>query len=210
MGINDNAEWNNYYKIDLSMGNYELIEQLSKLPKPDIIVASPPCESWSIADNSRRAYRTSTSNTIIVYNYNDYVRLNNEGKLKRDYFRQQRKRIMGESTIMAAMYIIETFKPSVWVIENPRTSKIWEYIENFKGEYMSNAIENNTNYNCYDNENFTKKPTRFLSNIDLDLRNYSVKADKKWGHFNNGQGYDISSSIPYDLILGIYQKIKGE
>jgi hypothetical protein len=34
-----------YHKIDLSLNNYNLINQLKKLPKPAIILASPPCES---------------------------------------------------------------------------------------------------------------------------------------------------------------------
>ena len=34
-----------YRKIDLSLNNFNLFKDLNKLPKPDIILASPPCES---------------------------------------------------------------------------------------------------------------------------------------------------------------------
>jgi hypothetical protein len=34
-----------YHRIDLSLCNFNLIQELSKLPKPNIILASPPCES---------------------------------------------------------------------------------------------------------------------------------------------------------------------
>jgi hypothetical protein len=34
-----------YHKIDLSIINFNLISLLEKIPKPDIILASPPCES---------------------------------------------------------------------------------------------------------------------------------------------------------------------
>jgi hypothetical protein len=34
-----------YHRIDLSLCNFNLINDLRKLPKPDIIMASPPCES---------------------------------------------------------------------------------------------------------------------------------------------------------------------
>lgn len=36
-----------YHQIDLSLSNPNLIEQLKNLQHPDIILASPPCESWS-------------------------------------------------------------------------------------------------------------------------------------------------------------------
>jgi poly-beta-hydroxyalkanoate depolymerase len=34
-----------YHRIDLSLINFELINELTKIPYPDIITASPPCES---------------------------------------------------------------------------------------------------------------------------------------------------------------------
>ena len=46
---------NNHF-INLNLADYsylfgvnKLFETLDKLPKPDVIIASPPCESWSIA-----------------------------------------------------------------------------------------------------------------------------------------------------------------
>lgn len=36
------------YAIDKK--NHPLFDELDKLPKPDLIVASPPCESWSTAN----------------------------------------------------------------------------------------------------------------------------------------------------------------
>ena len=30
-------------------GDNKLFDELDKLPKPDLIIASPPCESWSVA-----------------------------------------------------------------------------------------------------------------------------------------------------------------
>lgn len=66
IGINNN-DWDNYYKIDLSIQNENLIKELWQLPKPDIIVASPPCESWSIADNQQRLWREQKGNNIKVH-----------------------------------------------------------------------------------------------------------------------------------------------
>lgn len=30
-------------------GDNKLFDELDKLPRPDLIIASPPCESWSVA-----------------------------------------------------------------------------------------------------------------------------------------------------------------
>lgn len=50
VGIRKHKE--NYHQINLSILNDELFEQLSQLPLPDIILASPPCNSWSRADTN--------------------------------------------------------------------------------------------------------------------------------------------------------------
>ncbi len=51
-----------YHKIDLSINNLDLINQLDKLPKPDVILASSPCESWSGADCKGKMFMSITSN----------------------------------------------------------------------------------------------------------------------------------------------------
>lgn len=45
-----------YEKNDLSLLNFNLINQLNKLPKPDVIMTSPPCECWSSADCSGKMF----------------------------------------------------------------------------------------------------------------------------------------------------------
>ncbi|WP_341785300.1 hypothetical protein [Lactococcus petauri] len=46
----------NHHFINLNLADYSrmfgnnlMFETLDKLPKPDLIIASPPCESWSVA-----------------------------------------------------------------------------------------------------------------------------------------------------------------
>lgn len=205
VGINDN-NWKNYKRIDISLNNPNLIKDFLKLPKPYAIVASPPCESWSIADNSRRAYRYSDVNKMVLFDEMDYAILNQRSKLKRNFFKQHQKRLIGESTILAVCYLIKFFNPKIWVIENPKTSKIWNYISNWT---RLSGKKNNTYYSNYDSLNFTQKPTTFLSNIDLSLLNDSkIKSSNKWAYFNNNRGYNISSSIPSKLIKDIFNKIE--
>lgn len=180
IGINDLKE-DNYYKIDLSIFNDNCIKQLSKLPPPDIILASPPCESWSIADNQQRGLKDVSKDNnysiLINRNYNWFSEHNKtcHKSLKRNYFLQMKRRILGEITALGCFNIINHFDPKFWVIENPQSSKIWSYL-NSNGFY---GIENDTYYNNWD-PIFPKKPTRFLSNQNLDLSKIHIKSCIQW------------------------------
>lgn len=202
IGINDNKDWTNYYKIDLSIQNNNLISELKKLPKPNIIVASPPCESWSIADNQRRLYRSCVGGVITMFSYLDEMKnreLFNNGK--RDYYKQWSTTLNGISTIIGTLKIIDYFKPKYWVIENPATSKIWEFVEQI---FNIRGYKNKTYYNAYNSE-FTKKPTIFFSNVELNLKKDSIKQNRKWEAI---QDYNIRSSIPSELLNHILEQLK--
>jgi hypothetical protein len=41
----------------------------------------------------------------------------------RFFIQKERSRILGEATIGATIEIIQKFKPKIWIIENPQTSK---------------------------------------------------------------------------------------
>lgn len=201
IGINNN-DWENYYKIDLSIQNDKLIKELEKLPKPDIIVASPPCESWSIADNQQRLWRKQQGNNIEVFTKENIEHNNiimNKNRY-RDYYKQWRTTLNGISTILGTLKIIEHFKPKYWIIENPATSKIWEFInENVKLE----GYKNKTYYNAYNFE-FTKKPTIFFSNVEMRLKLDNIKQIRKW---EETTGYVVRSSIPKELLAHIMENI---
>ncbi len=191
-----------YHRIDLSLGNFNLIDDLKKLPKPDIILASPPCESWSGADCAGKMVRSiGRDGKWIVMNKSYYDEYNETcHPVKRRYFIQkERSRLVGESTVGGTIEIIEHFKPKVWVIENPQTSKTWEFQRNhwdFKGH------ENLAYYSAYDS-NFSPKPTIFKSNIKLNLLNKRAPGNKD--HMARGS-YSKRSSIPSDLIISIIQQ----
>ena len=121
--------------------------------------------------------------------------------VKHRFFEQkERGRIIGESTVGATITIIEHFKPKIWVLENPKTSKTWEFQENhwnFKGEM------NSTYYSAYDAK-FSAKPTIFKSNINLDLLKEHIKGNDD--HMARGS-YSKRSSIPNLLIKDILEQI---
>lgn len=207
IGINDVSftEKNDYFyhRIDLSLNNFNLIKDLSLLPKPDIILASPPCESWSGADCGGKMFRSiSTDGKWIVMNkkyYDDYNIIAHPVK-KRNFTQKEKGRILGESTIGGTIEIINYFKPQIWVIENPQTSKTWEFQKN---HWDFHGIENLTYYSAY-NKDFSPKPTIFKSNIKFELFKKRVKGNNN--HMSRGS-YSKRSSIPVELIEVVVSQI---
>ena len=208
VGINDvkfaESQYYFYHQIDLSITNFLLIKQLSALPKPDIILASPPCESWSGADCNGKITRSISSEGIWEVKNKRYYDERNKTchPVKRRFFEQkERGRLVGECTIGGTITIIDYFKPKVWVIENPATSKIWEFQKNH-WNFNNNAYINKTYYSAYD-ENFSLKPTIFKSNIKLDLKREHKKSNNE--HMALGS-YSARSSIPKELVKDIIEQ----
>jgi len=192
-----------YVRVDLSMINYNLLETLSKYPKPDILFASPPCESWSGADCAGKMFRSiNNKGDWHVKNskyYEEYLKKCHP--VKRRYFVQKEaSRILGEATVGATIQIIKTFEPKVWVIENPQTSKTWLYQ---KHHWNFGGYENLACYSAYD-PNFSAKPTIFKSNIELTLNSKRVKGNK--AHMAKGS-YNKRSSVPFELIKDAIEQI---
>lgn len=207
-GIN-NKQAANYFQIDLSVSNLDLIKELKKLkiPKPDIILASPPCQSWSNADTAPLMIKEINKGIRIVSTREDYDNHNNKHfnkpQMRRNYFDKEGKRIIGEGTAIGLVRIIEEFEPDYWVVENPQSSQVWKY---FREQLNFSGFKNLAYYNNYDNENFTRKPTIFMANIQLILKhNSSIKSNLIWEQTS----YNKRASIPHNLINEIINQIEG-
>ena len=61
---NKNDHFINFDLADYSylFGNNMMIDTLKELPQPDFIMASPPCESWSVASAMRGATQVGSKN----------------------------------------------------------------------------------------------------------------------------------------------------
>lgn len=203
IGINDlqfsKNEFYFYQKIDISLLNSNLINDFKKLPKPDIILASPPCESWSTADcNGRMFRRIEKDGTWYVKNkkfYDNYNENCHPVKTRR-FIQKEKGRILGESTIGATILLINEFNPKFWVIENPQKSKMWDFQEN---HWDFNHKKTTVYYSTYNNE-YSAKPTTLKSNIKLTLNTKKTTGDNK--HMSHGS-YAQRSSIPLELIKDI-------
>ncbi|PTD31822.1 DNA methyltransferase [Mycoplasma leachii] len=215
--ISFNQTQNSIYKqIDLSLTNPKLIQQLKELPKPDIILASPPCESWSAVDCAGQMFsKMSCSKKLInddtsiweIRNRRYYEEYNKHCKpqKRRRFVQKEITRLQGVSTIGATLAIIATFQPNIWVIENPASSKTWEFQ---KKHWNFNGYHNLTYYYNYD-LNYSKKPTIFKSNIKMNLFKKKLKTDFNKDHCNNGN-YEKRSNIPENLIVHIIEEIKTQ
>lgn len=212
--IGIDIEGKNDHFISLNLADYgrmfgdsSLFDTLDKLPKPDLIIASPPCESWSVASamwggNASWKQETGAVNRSLskftIRGRADYDLPHVQFKYDRSFL----NRINGELCIYNTIEIIKRYQPKVFVIENPASSKIWHYISdilNFTIPYDNLTYYNNYGYPI-------QKPTRFKSNINLNLKSDRTKANKQWGDFSTN--YNDRSNIPIDLILNIYQNVE--
>lgn len=157
---------NNFISMDLSKRS--CLKNLEKLPKPDIIFASPPCETWVTVNIGNVGHFKRNYNE-----YNLYWQKNFKGN---DFTKKHRKlRLLGQKTAYFTAEIIKKFNPGLWIIENGSSSLIFKYLNkyhNLKGN------QNKTYYSSYDNINFGRKPTTMYSNKIMQLRTNFKKGSK--------------------------------
>lgn len=184
--IGIDIENKNDHFINLDLADYSILFQdnklydtLDKLPQPDIILASPPCESWSNASamkDGNASWYTDTMenlfgemksrNNFTIRSRRQIEKHNEVTTYKKHWYKCFYSRINGELCAFNTTQIIDKYNPKIWIIENPQTSKLWDYLEfihGFKG------IKNIAHYSAY-NDDFPKKPTIFYSNKAFQLK----------------------------------------
>ncbi|MDT2832381.1 DNA methyltransferase [Vagococcus carniphilus] len=209
----------NDHFINLNLADYSylfkdntLFDTLDKLPKPDLIIASPPCESWSIGStikDGNACWKQQKGDSLFEpqeplskFTLRDYVDFENYQYIPEN---QLVTRINGELCAFNMIQIIRKYNPNYYIIENPLTSKLWDYIEKILG--FNIPYENKTYYMNY--EYPIAKPTKFKSNIDLQL-NYTTppKAEKDFRFMS--WSYNERSNIPEKLVDEIFEKVIKE
>lgn len=199
------AKTNDFIHIDLSKRS--CLKKLEKLPKPDIIFASPPCETWVSVNIGNVIHFKRNFNEANLYWQKNF---------KPNDFTQKHKRLrlLGQRTAYFTHKIIEKFNPDLWCIENGSSSLIFRYLNLYFGR---GGYQNKTYYSSYDNINFGRKPTTIFSNKPMVLRNDKKKSNistcnsvtgKKRKDYKLITKYSERSSIPiqlYEHILQIYE-----
>lgn len=219
IGIDIENKNNHFINLDLAdykrlFGDNTLFDVLDKLPKPDLVIASPPCESWSNAsamENGNACWkRNDVSDSLFAPQVRPSpftIRANQDYEsayINYQYDRQFLKRVNGELTAFNTIEIIKRYRPQFWVIENPAADRLWPYIEDIIGFRI--PYKNLARYNNYDYP--LQKRTIFGSNIELNLKNKIIKQDIEWKNFS--KSYNERSNIPEKLVSEIFKKIYKE
>ena len=204
----------NDHFINLNLAQYEygskeniLFKELDKLPKPDVIIASPPCESWSVASAMKDGNACWKQEKIEPSLFTSKQQLSRFTiRRKKDYEKYQFiyensfiKRINGELCTFNLIEIIKHYKPKFFIIENPLASRIWEYIEDVINFPL--PFKNPVKYGNYDNYPI-QKPTRFSGNIELPLNNTNIKTGLDLR--SSKADYNKRSNIPLSLVQVIF------
>lgn len=175
-----------HYKLDLAQKN--IVKVFEKFPKPDIILSSTLCQSFSCVLNMKGGgtcfWKYNEDKTLLIERpVEEFERLKNgfTKNLKADV--QLFIARLGKKCIDNTIKLINHYKPSYWYIENPKNSLIWKYISlNKKKDFLDKQKEyyfNEASYGKYGY--FTTKATYFLSNVEMLLEKgkipppYSIK-----------------------------------
>lgn len=180
------------------------------------------CESWSNASamlSGNTAWYTDPSiknkKTVPVLGENDFtirtkehIKTKDHTPFKKHWWKTVYSRLNGEMCAFNTIRIIEHYNPEVWIIENPQASKLWKY---YKQIHSFEGFKNIAHYAAYEPEEFSKKPTCFYSNIELDLKKMKKGEKSKLTFQGKGKNaisrsYNIRSKIPLSLIKDILEQ----
>lgn len=183
--------------IELDLSNFKTAKiELDKYPKPNVIFASPPCETWVLMSvGNLRHYKVKGG-------YNLYWK--NRWEPYDFTEAQKQKRLNGMKTAICTRDIIQYYKPEFWAIENGNSSLVFDYLY----ENGLSGVRNKCNYFSYGLDVY--KPTIIYSNKILNLRNWKpnrklllVKDISKKSKKSMQEKYGNISQVPLTLYKSI-------
>ncbi|WP_027120998.1 hypothetical protein [Mycoplasma leonicaptivi] len=181
-----------HYKTDLAKDN--IVEYFSQFPKPDIIIASPLCQSFSCVLSMKGGgtpfWKLNEDKTKLIERSIEEFEALKGGftkNLKADV--QLFIKRLGEKCLNNVIELIKFYKPKYFYIENPKQSLMWKYITlNRTDFYDSNQhFLNEASYGKYGF--FTTKATIFYSNIKLDLKKGRIEPPYTIQEINGSKYY---------------------
>lgn len=192
--------------MDLSdLQNIKKLVDMHKKQPFDLLMASPPCESWSFATagNNGNAYRCKETLRLRTFDdwkkhpYTSIKRLvdRNAPEIPEIYSRYLKGGVNGDLTALFVCELVGRLKIP-FVIENPQSSMLFERMK----RNGLNFIKNNACYSAYSDE-FPLKRTGFASNVEMSLKNAN-KATLRMKHLKSNRKI-LRSSIPSELIKDI-------
>ena len=192
--------------MDLSdMKNIKKLVDMHKKEPFDLLMASPPCESWSFATagdngNAYRCKETLRLRTIDDWKKNPYTSIKrlvdrSAPEIPEIYARYLKKGVNGDLTALFTAELVKALGIP-FVIENPQSSMIFDKLEREGLSFVKNVA-------CYAaySDDFPLKRTGFASGVAMNLKQAKRAkfAFKDW----KVSKYIGRSSIPEDLIKHI-------
>ena len=152
--------------LDLSQDN--VIEVLNNFPSPDIIVASPLCQSFSqvltMKGGGTCFWKLNEDGSLCERSIAEFEELKAGFTKNLKAEKQLAFKKLGEKCLINTIRIIAKYQPKYFYIENPKKSLMWNFIKHnmgLKGEY---------NYATYSKYGYMlPKDTCFFSNVKLNL-----------------------------------------
>lgn len=155
----------------------ELFKTL-ELPKPDIIVSSTLCQSFSQVlsmtgggtcfwKKENKGGTLEAGTKLVERSIEEFERLKGVGFTKRlTADKQLFIKLLGEQCVLNTVKLIEYFEPKYWYIENPVSSLLWFYLIN---NLNLKGFLNKASLGAYGYP--TAKYAGFFSNIEMNLKN---------------------------------------
>lgn len=192
--------------MDLSdMKNIKKLVDMHKKKPFDLLMASPPCESWSFATATPGGNAYRHKETLQLRTFEDWQRLKypsisklvkrNAPEVKEAYSRYLNGGINGDLTALFVCELVGVLGIP-FVIENPQSSMLFERMK----RNGLNYIKNKACYSEYSDE-FPLKRTAFASNVKMNLRNAN-KATFRMKQLKSNRKI-LRSAIPPDLVKDI-------
>lgn len=222
VGIREHKD--NYIKLDLSNGKqtYRELKKLVDKYEIDLILASPPCDSFSITSICRDSngelgtafhkfsnwgmWSIDEWRTITYPNIARNIGNWDSDKILTKYNQYKVKGELGRKIVDTLMYSLPLLGVP-FLVENPQKSSMWRYMRDKDFNYISN----NCCYNDYD-VNFIQKPTVFYGTHELNLRCTYTKTSKKFRHTQQSKKGENDggsrSDIPKELVIDIVNQME--
>lgn len=192
--------------MDLSdLKNIKKLVDMHKKEPFDLLMASPPCESWSFATAvpGGNAYRDKE--TLQLRTFENWKTLKfpsisklverNAPEIPAVYSRYLRNGVNGDLTALFTAELVKALGIP-FVIENPQSSMIFDKLERKGLSFVKNVA-------CYAaySDKFPLKRTGFASNMEMSLKTTNKAAFRMKQIKSNRK--ILRSSIPADLIKDI-------
>lgn len=181
--------------VDLSQPIADLIKYFDKFPKPDIIIASPLCMSFSLASampGGNACWRLDKK----TYELREREREEYVGT-RYNYEDQHAKAELGWKCVHNTMNIIDHYQPKAYYVENPMNSLMFYILSDWRPLDFQISV----NYGDYGFP--AMKPTRFKTNVNMSIKKRNMK-NKPQILLDRLHGMD-RSGVPAELIQNIFE-----